>query len=491
MFGPGRRTLAWLTAALAGLATALPSIAAPDTPAVGSYRTLVGFVRLAGADGALWQLGMWASTSDVAVNEDHSVYVDLARCPGFVERCSRAGGWRVALPANAIQVASDLSSASLRMSLGGFPIAMTLHATGPGDPVLPAYPDLSTRQTDVPANTPSAVAQVTQVNHAAGTVAFAGSTCPAAAAVIGSFTGADTSGHAGMPTFGTYSDSPVPAGIDRGLAHGPYGRPYCLGPNGAPNAGQRIAAPAGSYAGRFTVPAGGSVDVNASVINVDDPNDNAVAVMMVKKVGQPELSYQQTLERQGTVLNELYGGPYLGQSNRVATLTRGTYEFALVSTNGVSAHLFATKHLRVSSLRRDSRWQLARQIVNQPAALQQKTATITHPFTKTSNTFGVLVGTYTDWANAVPPVDSYEILQCFRLRGHTCGDSYEMWSSTGQDFGYVYGWGFDAPSESVTAEMCFGFLGTIANGSAESFMQLTATGSKGTMDLMTVTGPFA
>jgi len=191
-FSARRRAVAWLTVGLAGLVSALPSVAGPDAPAAGSYRVLSGVVRLAGADGSLWLLGVSASTSDQAVVEDHSVYASLSHCPGFYAMCSHVGAWRIAVGASAVQVAPDLSTASLKTTIGGFPIAMTLRSTGPTDPTLPAYPDVAVRDGDA---TPSAVVRLTKENRARGTVTFAGASCPVTWAFIGEDTGVDTIGH--------------------------------------------------------------------------------------------------------------------------------------------------------------------------------------------------------------------------------------------------------------------------------------------------------
>jgi len=480
-FSARRRAVAWLTVGLAGLVSALPSVAGPDAPAAGSYRVLSGVVRLAGADGSLWLLGVSASTSDQAVVEDHSVYASLSHCPGFYAMCSHVGAWRIAVGASAVQVAPDLSTASLKTTIGGFPIAMTLRSTGPTDPTLPAYPDVAVRDGDA---TPSAVVRLTKENRARGTVTFAGASCPVTWAFIGEDTGVDTIGH-DEPTYGSYAETPVPSGLNNELAHGPYGRPYCLGPNAVPKAGQRITVPAGSYVGRLTVPAGANVDVNASLINIDDSHSKAVAALVVKAVGKSLLSWQQTVVRVPP-WDEFVGEPYRGMFYRGRFLGPGTYDFALVSTNGVTAHLFATKHLTVTSLHRDNRWQVSRQTVDMSPQLPQSTATITHPFTKTTKTYGLKVDSYTVWTNNVPPVDAYDLKSCFRPRGQACNED-QTYSS--QAWGPDAGLSEDQPSWGESGEMCFGCWDTIGNGSAEAYMGLTNYGGKGTLDMVTMTGP--
>jgi len=476
-----RRPVAWLTAALACLIPAVPSLAGPDAPAAGSYRVLTGVVRLAGADGALWILGVSASASDVAAADDHSVYVSLSHCPGFDARCSHVGAWRIGVGASSIQVASDLSTASLKTTISGFPITMTLRSTGPANPTLPAYPEYAVRSNDA---TPSAVVRLSQLNSARGTVTFAGTSCPVPTGYIGEDTGVDTTGH-DEPAYGSYAEAPVPAGLNAELTHGPYGRPYCLGPNAVPKAGQRITVPAGSYVGRLTVPAGANVDVNASLINIDDSHSKAVAAFVVKAAGKSLLSWQQTVVRVPP-WDELLGEPYRGMFYRGRFLAPGTYDFALVSTNGVTAHLFATKHLTVTSLHRDNRWQVSRQTVEMSPQLPQSTATITRSFTKTTKTYGLKVDSYTVWTNNVPPLDAYDLKSCFRPRGQACNEDQTYSSQAwGPDVGLSEG----EPSWGESGELCFGCWDTIPNGPAEAYMELTNYGGKGTLDMVTMTGP--
>ncbi|MDQ1686527.1 MAG: hypothetical protein QOC82_3264 [Frankiaceae bacterium] len=472
-----RRAFAWLAAALACLATAIPSLAGPEAPALGSSRILIGVFRLAGADGALWEAAAWATASDVAATADHTVYFDLARCPGFDARCTEVGAWRIPVAANAIQVSSDLSTASLHATIGGFAIAMALHATDPADPVLPADPLLIVRDADTP---PTASVGVVQESFAAGTVAFAGRTCQITRGLISETTGVDTEGHAG-PSEGTYSDAPVPTGFSPAFAHGRYGKPTCLQPNAVPNAGQRIALPGGSYTGQLTVPAGGTLDPQASLINIEASNDKAVAVLILKKIGQGRPLLNESVVRIPH-WDEVFGPMRSGYAPR-APLPAGTYEFALASNSDVVAHLFATKHMRVS-LHRDRDWQVNRQMVDISPALKQTTQTLTRAFTKTPKTTGIVVGTYSVWGDVLPPVSTYEAHFCYRPRGQAC--TYEAsWNSTGENIG----WGSYDRVETFTVATCVGCMGALPNGPAESFLQLNNTGSKGTLDLVTVAGP--
>lgn len=476
-----RRPAAWLTVALACFIPALPSLAGPDAPAVGSYRTLSGWVRLAGADGALWQIDVSASTSDKAVAEDHSVYVSVFHCPGFYAQCSSVGAWRMGVGATAIQVASDLSTASLKTTIGGFPIAMTLHATSPGTSALPAYADYGVRSSDA---TPSAAVRLTQLNNARGTVTFSGKTCPVTIGGIGEDTGVDTIGH-DEPVYGSYAETPVPSGFSAEFIHGPYGRPYCLASNAVPNAGQRLSVPAGAYAGRLIVPRGSNVDVTTSLINIDDSHPKAAAHLLVKATGKSLLSWQQTIARLPP-WNDDFIGPYKGMFFRGRYLAPGAYDFALVSTNGVTLHLFGTRHVTVTSLHRDNRWKLSRQTVDTSPSLPRSTATVTQPFTKSTKTYGLMVNTYIVRNNAVPPVDAYDLTTCFRPRGQACNED-QTYSS--QAFGPNVGWSEGEPDWAESGMMCFGCWDTIPNGPAESYMGLTNYGSKGTLDLVAVTGP--
>jgi hypothetical protein len=300
---------------------------------------------------------------------------------------------------------------------------------------------------------------------------------------IGEDTGADTIGH-DEPVYGSYAETPVPSGLNPEFVHGPYGRPYCLASNAVPNAGQRIAVPAGAYTGRLTVPAGANVDVTTSLINIDDSHPKATAHLLVKATGKSLLSWQQTFARIPPWNDFL--SPYKGMFFRGRYLAPGTYDFALVSTNGVTLHLFGTKHVTVTSLHRDNRWQLTRQTVDTSPSLPQSTAKVTQPFTKSTKTYGLMVNTYIVWTNNVPPADAYDLEACFRPRGQACnGDQTYSAQALGPDVGLSDG----QPSWGESGEMCFGCWDTIPNGPGESYMGLTNYGGKGTLDMVTVTGP--
>lgn len=486
-----RRACAWALAALASLLAVVPGFAAsgpgagPQAPAVGDHRFFSGGIRLAGADGALWGLGIWATASNVTPSPYHSVYLDLYRCTGFEPMCTRQAGWHVPVSADALQIAPDLSTASLHKTFGGVPITLTLRSTGPAFDGVNAMPDAAIRSFDgAPPAMPSAFVHVSQLNYATETVTFASSTCQLSPEFIGESTGVDTDAEPRPPwNSHTYADVAVPPGISPGLSRGPYGRPHCLGRDAVPASGQRVTVPPGAYTGTLTVPSGATLDVASSLISIDRPRATSSAAMLVKKTGASLLSWQQSL-----VHIPAWGGmlePYKGMFYRRTALPAGTYDVAFVSTQGMTAHLFAPARLRVS-LRRDSRWHLDRRMADIEPEFQ-RTTSLSYPFVKTAKSVGLLVATYSMVTHHVLPVDEETQMYCFRLRGQPCDDGAPAFETYGSSFG-VYE---NEPVESDTGEECFGCMDTISNGNAESSLELANNGSKGQLDLWTVVGTWS
>ena len=481
----------WLVLALACLLPAVPGLAAGPapgvpTPAAGVHRYLSGIQRIAGADGSLWRLGAWASEGDAAT--DRTVYVVLERCPGLYEFCDYVGAWQVHVASDAIQFAPDLSTASFQATVGGIPLAMSLHTSGPAYTAEPVG-DVRNANAD-PAVPPTASVQLNQGTPAAGTFTFAGNTCHAEQAEIGQNTGVDSTGqprpengfywtHA---TSGSYSTT-VPNGIAVGLSQGPYGPPHCLQEGGVGDGGQPITVKAGAYSGRFTVPAGGSLDGESSLINIDDLHRDAVAILLVKRVGDAEMSWTQVLQR--TPPEWPTEPPFTVDTPHAPSLPAGTYEFVLASNYGVTAHLFTSTPVQVTGLRPDTSWRLSYAKAEPKPGVEAST-TLTQPFTKAANTFGVMLATYITVATDVPSAHTYQVKDCFRLQGETCDNSGSELDGKGVSYS-PFG---DAVQVSTDPEY-LGYDGTIPDGAAEAAIDMSGNEADGHLILVSLTGPFS
>jgi len=413
--------------------------AAPGAAAsAGVTRYFAAHQEFSGADGNRWHFWALASASDIATTDVHTLYLALAKCTDwFALSCVTAGMWQVPVPANHMSVAADLSRANVTATVGGTPIAISLRATA----ATPVTPVPGPRYAVEPSTSPDITAGAGQVTAADGTWSVGGRTCANHSGRIGTFTGA-TSGSDPTPRleWDTSADSfatRVPTGFARGFIHGGSARIACLAPYEVPYGGQRIVLGSGAYSGRVYVPAGGSVDLERSLLGIaNGDRGSSYAMFMLKRVGESRLRISADNQWVPPVPEPLPGTWIMRRpvANAQPRLEPGTYAFVVGSDHGAQVRFAGTKNVRVT-VHRDSHVRLLRQQVGSTGPTTLGTAQkIELPLTVTPSTYAAALGTEIVPDHLLLPADTVDIGLCFRPASGSCNPD-EEWQSRGLNYG--------------------------------------------------------
>ena len=439
--GPRARTaVAVAVVALASSQAVVANVASTGSAAVaGVTRYFAAHLYFSGADGNQWQLAALASASDVATADVHTLYLALGTCTNYLPTsCVSAGRWKVPVPANRVTIAADLSTAQVTATVGGTPIAISLRATA----ATPVTPVPGPRYGAQASPSPDIAAGAGQSTTAAGTFSVGGRRCANHTdGRIGTFTGAE-SGSDPTPQleWETSSDSfatSVPTGFARGFTHGGSAPFACLAPYEIPYGGQRVVVGAGTYSGRVYVPAGGSVDVNRSLLGIaNGDRGSSYAMLMLKRVGEPGL--RMSLDNQWVPPlpftlpgSWIKGSPVRGSPPQ---LEPGTYAFVIASDHGAEMRFAGTRNVRVT-VHRDGHVRLLRKQVGStgPTTMLGTAQKIELPLTVTPSTYAATLGTEIVPDHLLLPADTVDITVCFRPASGRCtGDE---WQSEGLNYG--------------------------------------------------------
>jgi len=430
---PATRLLAAISLAL-GIGLSPISSAAP---AAGAVDFLEVHQFFAGADGYRWVLGATAyGPHGSASTADSALLLWLNSCHGSdIFGCRSAGRWRVPLPAGALRIASDGSTATLQATVGGSPLSVSLTAQSTS-PVT-AYDSAVETATPDPAS-PDFSAGATHELAAVGTVSFGGLRCtrhPDAfePALIGMFAGAESSGGSFTEANAFESTAP-PRGLGAGFIAGGRYRPACVtDAQPPPNSGYRLSSGPGAVVGAFTVERGHQPSLAEVMFDPATTGGDGDGLLLVKRRGTHSLAAGESVYASaagGIALGGGYMPPRL--------LDPGDYSFAFWSNRGATLW-FPPGTVRRITVARHPHVSSGHQVATTIGASSQVAAQwLTGSALDVGrDTYTVAQATLVEPSELVPPAGYNQVQICFKTAAGAC-DAGESGGDDGLNFDENY-----------------------------------------------------